>query len=110
MSPAQSEPLDYINLLTLLWTDGHALIPCDFRRYDKPLSGKNKNDYFRELRDAAGERGLRPGYVRFDSWYSSLENLKKLREWGWTWLTQFRCNRRVNPDGTGNVGRIGTVP
>ena len=28
-----------INLLTLLWTDGHALIPCDFRVYDKPFSG-----------------------------------------------------------------------
>ena len=27
-----------INLLTLLWTDGNALIPCDFRVYDRPLS------------------------------------------------------------------------
>ena len=97
-----------INLLTLLWTDGHALIPCDFRIYDKPWSGQNKNDYFRELTDAAGERGFRPSYVLFDSWYSSLENLKKIRECGWTWLTQFRCNRRVNPDGTGNV-RIDAV-
>ena len=97
-----------INLLTLLWTDGQALIPCDFRIYDKPLSGKNKNDYFRELTDAAWERGFRPSYVLFDSWYSSLENLKKLRECDWRWLTQFRCNRRVNPDGTGNV-RIDAV-
>lgn len=97
-----------INLLTLLWTDGQALIPCDFRIYDKPLSGKNKNDYFRELTDAAWERGFRPSYVLFDSWYSSLENLKKLRERDWRWLTQFRCNRRVNPDGTGNV-RIDAV-
>ena len=28
-----------INLLTLLWTDGCALIPCDFRLYDKPFNG-----------------------------------------------------------------------
>ena len=92
-----------INLLTLLWTDGHALIPCDFRVYDKPFSGKNKNDYFREMVEAAHGRGFRPSQVLFDSWYSSLENLKLARECGWVWLTQFRCNRRVNPDGRGNV-------
>lgn len=92
-----------INLLTLLWTDGSALIPCDFRVYDKPLSGKSKNDYFREMLAAAQERGFHPGQVLFDSWYSSLENLKMVRECGWVWLTQFRCNRRVNPDGQGNV-------
>ncbi len=31
-----------INLLTLLWSDGGALIPCDFRIYDKPWSGKTR--------------------------------------------------------------------
>ena len=39
----------------------------------------------------------------FDSWYSSLENLKQVRDCGWVWLTQLRCNRRVNPDEGGNV-------
>ena len=63
-----------INLLTLLWSDGSALIPCDFRIYDKPLSGKNKNDYFREMLDVAHGRGFQPGHILFDSWYSSLEN------------------------------------
>ena len=63
-----------INLLTLLWTDGDTLIPCDFRVYDKPLSGKNKNDHFREMVEAAHGLGFRPGQVLFDSWYSSLEN------------------------------------
>ena len=80
-----------------------ALIPCDFHLYDKPLSGKNKNDYFREMSGAAHERGFRPSHILFDSWYSSLENLKLVRECGWVCLTQFRCNRRVNPDGVGNV-------
>lgn len=93
-----------INLLTLLWRGGTgALIPCDFRIYDKPLSGKTKNDYFRELLAVAQDRGFQPGCVLFDSWYSSLENLKKVRSYGWIWLTQFRRNRRVNPDGAGNV-------
>ncbi len=27
-----------INLLTLLWTDGEALIPCDYRLYEKPVA------------------------------------------------------------------------
>ena len=49
-------------------------------------------------------RGFQPDYVLFDSWYSSLENLKNVRGRGWIWLTQFRCNRRVNPDGEGHVG------
>ena len=92
-----------INLLTLVWSGGQSLIPCDFRIYDKPLSGKNKNDYFREMVEVAHGRGFRPGHVLFDSWYSSLENLKKVRSYGWTWLTQFKANRRVNPDGAGNV-------
>ena len=27
-----------INLLTLLWTEGNALVTCDFRIYDRPPS------------------------------------------------------------------------
>ena len=56
-----------INLLTLLWTDVRALIPCDFRVYDKPLSGKNKNGYFREMTQAAHARRFRPGYILIES-------------------------------------------
>ena len=47
--------------------------------------------------------GFRPGYILFDRWHGSLENLKQVRDCGWVWLTQLRCNRRVNPDGGGNV-------
>ena len=92
-----------INLLTLLWTDGNALLPCDFRIYDKPLSGLTKNDHFRQLLAVAAERGFQPRYVLFDSWYASLQNLKAVRDQGWSWLTQLRGNRLVNPDGRGNV-------
>ena len=88
-----------INLLTLLWTDGDALLPGDFRIYDKPLSGLTQNDHFRQLLAVAGERGFQPRYVLFDSWYASLQNLKAVRDQGWSWLTQFRGNRLVNPGG-----------
>src|ERR1017187_5795824 len=45
-----------INLLTLLWTDGAALVPCDFRLYDKPLGGSTKNESFRALLTEAKAR------------------------------------------------------
>ncbi|MBF0622537.1 MAG: transposase [Magnetococcales bacterium] len=39
----------------------------------------------------------------FDSWYSSLENLKLVRNYGWIWVTRLKSNRLVNPDRSGNV-------
>jgi hypothetical protein len=92
-----------INLLTLLWSDGEAHIPCDFRVYDKPTGGSTKNESFREMLVEAMERGLKPDWVLFDSWYSSLGNLKLLRSLGWRWLTRLKANRLVDPDGEGNL-------
>jgi putative transposase len=90
-----------IDLVTLLWTDGDALWPCDYRTVN-PAEGATKNDLFRALVRAAHARGFRPRCVVFDAWYSGKENLKAVRACGWTFLTQVRCNRRVNPDRTGN--------
>jgi len=90
-------------LLTLLWTDGKALIPCDFRVYDKPTSGKTKNEHFRAMLGEAQQRGFEPEYVLRDSWYSGLENLKLIASFGWLFLTRLKSNRKVNPDGQGNV-------
>jgi len=88
-----------INLLTLLWTDGDALIPTDYRLYDKAGDGLTKNDHFRALLATARARAFRPRCVVFDSWYASLENLKAVRDAGWRWLTQLKGNRLVTPDG-----------
>ena len=85
-----------INLLTVLWTDGDRHLPCDYRLYDKSRDGLTKNDLFRELLQAAHERGFKPQCVVFDGWYSSLENLKAIRGHGWTWLTRLKSNRGVN--------------
>jgi putative transposase len=93
-----------INLLTLLWTDGDALVPCDFRLYDKPLGGFTKNESFRAMLATAKERGFQPEMVAFDSWYASLQNLKFLRDTTqWPWFTRLACNRLVDPAGRGNV-------
>ncbi len=64
-----------IALLTLLWTDGKALIPCEFRVYDCPLSGQTNKDHFRALPQMAKERGFQPEYVLRDSRYSGLKSL-----------------------------------
>jgi len=92
-----------INLQTLLWTDGKAIIPCDFRVYDAPFGGKTKNEHFSDMLKIAKERGVEPEDVMMDSWYSSLENLKAIAREGWFFLTRLKKNRLVNPDGRGNV-------
>lgn len=92
-----------INLLTLLWTDGDAHIPCDYRIYCREQDGKTKNDHFAGLLYKAKIQGFEPEYVLFDSWYAGLDNLKAIRKYGWHWLTRFKTNRLVNPDGRGNV-------
>lgn len=91
-----------INLISLLWGDGERHIPCDYRLYDKDHDGLSKNDHFLAMLATAKQRGFEPECVIFDSWYSSLANLKTIRDYGWTWLTQLKSNRQVNPDGQGN--------
>lgn len=97
-----------INLQTLVWTDGAGAIPCDIRVYRS--GGTTKNEQFREMLATAAERGFRPACVLFDSWYSSLENLKDVREHGWHFLTRLRANRLVNPDRAGHVGASEVEP
>lgn len=92
-----------INLTTLLWTDGDAHIPCDFRIYHKDQDGKTKNDHFADMLCKAHKRGFNPECVLFDSWFASLKNLKQIRRLEWKWLTRLRCNRLVNPDGKKNI-------
>ena len=48
-------------------------------------------------------RGFSPVMVCFDSWYSSVENLKLVRTFDWFFLTRLKSNRQVNPEGHGNV-------
>jgi hypothetical protein len=91
-----------INLVSLLWTDGEAHLPCDFRVYDKPHDQLSKNDHFQAMLTTADERGFQPRLVGFDSWYASLKNLKLVRTFEWHWLTQLKANRLVDLEGTGN--------
>jgi putative transposase len=84
-----------INLITAVWSDGDRLYPCDYRIYHKLGDQKTKNDHFADLLKAAHDRGLRPKAVLFDGWYASVENLKRVRNLGWTFVTRLKANRKV---------------
>jgi hypothetical protein len=85
-----------INLITLYFTDieGHSY-PVNFRIYDK-REGKTKNDYFLEMLSQVMTWGLRPSYVTGDSWYSSIENLKFLKNEKVGFLFGVADNRKVS--------------
>jgi putative transposase len=92
-----------INLVTLVWTDGDAVYPTDYRLVDPAEAPKRtKNDLFREMLAVAQARGFAPACVCFDAWYSGKDNLKAVRACGWRFLCQVRSNRRVNWERTGN--------
>jgi putative transposase len=90
------EVVQGINLISLVWSDGDACLPCDYRLYHKAQDGLSKNDHFREMLQHAKARGFAPSLVAFDSWYSSLDNLKLVRGFGWEWLTRLKSNRQVS--------------
>jgi len=116
-SGKQKEVVSGINLITLLWTDGVRCVPVDYRVFDKDRDGKTKNDHFAEMLVAAFERGFHPLLVCFDSWYSSIENLKLCRSLGWHFLTRLKENRQIRVGGSklqavsqaGLAGGNGTV-
>lgn len=90
------EVVQGINLISLVWTDGNGCLPCDFRLYNKAQDGLNKNDHFQAMLHTAKARAFSPAMVAFDSWYSSLDNLKLIRGYGWDWLTRLKSNRQVS--------------
>jgi len=89
-----------IGLINLLWhgIEKKESIPVDFRIYNKDTDGKTKNNHFCEMLSLAKKRGLTPSAVVMDAWYSSLKNLKTIRDHGWIWVTTLRKNRKVNRD------------
>ena len=97
-----------INLITLYYTDtAGSSYPVNFRIYDKQ-EGKTKNDYFREMVLEVFEWGLEPAWVTGDSWYSSLDNLKFLRDQKVGFLFGIANNRKVSIE-RGTSAQVKTV-
>lgn len=85
-----------ICLVNLLWTNGEAYIPVDYRIYQKENDDKTKNDHFQEMLKKAKKRGFKPSFVLMDSWYGSVENLKLItKELGWNFICNLKSNRKV---------------
>lgn len=82
-----------LNFVALMEDDK---VPFDYRIYNPPEDGKTKNDHFREMLINTNKRGLKPDHVVADSWYSSLDNLKCIRQLGWIWVMGLKSNRHVN--------------
>jgi hypothetical protein len=107
-NPKKSQLIDYfwsgkhkksvkgINLITLYYTDVVGVsYPINFRLYDKQ-EGKTKNDYFREMVKEVQAWGIKLAWVTGDSWYSSIENLKFLRNEKVGFLFGIANNRKVS--------------
>lgn len=85
-----------INLISLFYTDIHGVsVPVNYRIVDKK-SGKTKNDYFREMLMEVLAWGLLPSWVTGDSWYSSLDNLKFIRNQKLNFMFGIESNRMVS--------------
>jgi len=85
-----------INLITLYYTDPHGRHqPINYRIYDK-TENKTKNDYFQEMLAEVLGWGLEPAFVTGDSWYSSLENLKMIKNHHQGFLVALESNRLVS--------------
>jgi hypothetical protein len=85
-----------INLITLYYTDLQGQHqPVNYRIYDK-ADGQTKNDYFLEMLAEVLAWGLQPAFVTGDSWYSGVDNLKRVKHHTLGFLFALESNRLVS--------------
>ncbi|MDZ7876130.1 MAG: hypothetical protein U5L45_00590 [Saprospiraceae bacterium] len=88
-----------IGIVNLVHTSGEKddFFPIDYRIYDNLTDGKTKNEHFREMFIAAvANKSLLCRTILFDSWYSSVDNLKLIHRCDWTFFTTLKSNRMVS--------------
>lgn len=88
-----------INLVNLVHSTGNDgdFLPIDYRIYHPETDGKTKNDHFQEMfQHATKAKLLKARTILFDSWYSSVDNLKLVHRAGWTFFTTLKSNRMVS--------------
>lgn len=87
-----------IGMVNFVWADSETreMIPVDYRIYHPPEDGKTKNEHVQEMATKAKERHMDVEAIVMDAWYSSLNNLKHMRDLGWVWVAGLRKNRVVN--------------
>lgn len=84
-----------INLVMMAWSNGKVTIPLAVKVYQKD-SKKTKIDLAVELLEYAKRLGIKPKYVAFDSWYTATAVFEKINDFGWTFATQLKKNRKLD--------------
>ena len=83
------------SVVILIWTDGQIRIPIAFRLWQK--GGLSKFSLALEMLSYARNRlKLKPDFVLFDSWYASKKLLKRIRDYGWYFVTRLKKNRLLD--------------
>src|SRR5437868_7083205 len=80
-----------MQVVLLIWTDGKRKIPVSMRLWQK--GGKSKVALAQEMLSEAAERGIRPKYVLFDSWYTAKSIVNLIAELGWKYVARIKSNR-----------------
>ncbi len=89
------KPLDGFSLVLLVWTDGIVRIPVGIRRWQK--GGPSKSTLALERLSYARHRlHCHPDDVLFDAWYPARALLKRVRDYGWSFVCRLKKNRRFN--------------
>ena len=82
-----------MNLVHSTGNDGD-FMPIDYRIYHPDTDGKTKNDHFQEMFQQANTgKQIKARTILFDSWYSSVDNLKLIHRADWTFFTTPRDGR-----------------
>lgn len=83
------------SIVLLIWTDGIKRIVLGERIYKK--GGLSKIELALEMLSYARNRlKIKPKYVLFDSWYGSKKIFKRLKDYGWYFVTRLKKNRLVD--------------
>jgi putative transposase len=94
-SSQERRPVYGFSLVLLVWTDGTLRIPLGIRLWRK--GGPSKYVLALELLSFARNRlRCHPAYVLFDAWYPSKAVLKRIRDYGWSFVCRLKKNRRFN--------------
>jgi len=83
-----------MQVVLLIWTDGHWKIPLGVRLWRQ--GGPSKITLALELIEAAAQANVTPTHVLFDSWYAAAGLLNRLDELGWRYVAQLKSNRKVD--------------
>lgn len=94
-STTERKPVWGLSVVLLVWTDGTLRIPLGYRVWRK--GGPSKYLLALELLSEARNRWrCRPAYVVFDSWYPSKKLLKRIHDYGWSFVCRLKKNRCFN--------------